>query len=49
MVVVEDDHVVDTVSAQGFDEAFHGWILPRGSRSRLHLLDAHVIDTVVNS
>ena len=45
MVVVEDDHVVDAVSAQGSDEAFHEWILPRGSRSRLHLLDAHVIDT----
>jgi hypothetical protein len=29
VTLVKHDHVIDAVSAQGSDEAFHEWILPR--------------------
>src|SRR4051795_8271030 len=48
--LVEDDHVIEALAANGSDHAFHVCALPRRPRRREHLLDAHrihLLDEVV--
>jgi len=44
MPVVEDDHVVQTLAANGADHALHIGILPRTKRTRYDLGDAEAGD-----
>ena len=44
MPVVEDDHVVQTLAANGADHALHVGILPRAERTRHDLGDAEAGD-----
>ena len=39
MPLVEDDHVVETLTSNGADHPFDKWILPRGARCGKDLLD----------
>ena len=39
MPLVEDDHVVETLTSNGADYPFDKWILPRGARCGKDLLD----------
>ena len=34
MLLVEDDHVVETLTLNGAEHPFDQWILPRGARCR---------------
>jgi hypothetical protein len=44
MLVVEDDHVVQTLAANGADHALHVGIVPRAERTRHDLGDAEAGD-----
>jgi hypothetical protein len=44
MILVQDEDVVETLAAQGPDEAFHVRILPRGPRRRLDFADPQGLD-----
>ena len=41
---IEDDHVIEALTADQADHAFHVGSLPRRPRRRKHFLDAHVLD-----
>ena len=39
--LVENDHMVEALTAKGADDAFHISALPRRSRRRQNFLDSH--------
>ena len=39
--LVQNDHVIEALAAQGADDAFHVGTLPRRSRCRQNFLDSH--------
>src|SRR5688572_30370014 len=45
MPFAEDDHMVQTLAANGSDQPFREWILPRAQRAREYLANAHASDT----
>ncbi len=47
MPLVEDDHVVETLTSNGADHPFDQWILPRGARGGKDLLHSETIDATV--
>ena len=47
MPLVEDDHVVETLTSNGADYPFDKWILPRGARCGKDLLDPETIDASI--
>ena len=47
MPLVEDDHVVETLTSNGADHPFDKWILPRGARCGKDLLDPETVDASI--
>ena len=47
MPLVEDDHVVETLTSNGADHPFDEWILPRGARCGKDLLYPETVDASV--
>ena len=47
MPLVEDDHVVETLTSNGADYPFDEWILPRGARCGKDLLDPETVDASI--
>ena len=47
MPLVEDDHVVETLTSNGADYPFDKWILPRGARYGKDLLDPETVDATI--
>ena len=47
MPLVEDDHVVETLTSNGADYPFDKWILPRGARCGKDLLDPETVDASI--
>ena len=41
--LVPHDDVIDALASEGANHAFNEWILPRTTRRRQHLLDAHLL------
>ena len=41
MRLVEDDHVIETLAANGSDQPFNVWALPRAHRTGDHFRDPH--------
>lgn len=46
MILIQHDHVVQTLSTYRADYAFAIWILPRSSWGNQHFLDPHVLDPI---
>ena len=47
MPLVEDNHMVETLTSNGADHPFDKWILPRGARCGKDLLDPETVDASV--
>ena len=47
MPLVEDDHMVETLTSNGADHPFDKWILPRGARCGKDLLDPETVDASI--
>ena len=47
MPLVEDDHVVETLTSNGADHPFDEWILPRGARCGKDLLYPETVDASI--
>ena len=47
MPLVEDDHVVETLTSNGADHPFDKWILPRGARCGKDLLYPETVDASI--
>ena len=47
MPLVEDDHVVETLTSNGADHPFDQWILPRRARCGKDLLHPEAADATV--
>ena len=47
MLLVEDDHVVETLTSNGADHPFDKWILPRGARCGKYLLYPETVDATI--
>ena len=47
MPLVEDDHVVETLTSNGADHPFDKWILPRGARCGKYLLYPETVDASI--
>ena len=47
MPLVEDDHVVETLTSNGADHPFDQWILPRGARCGKDLLYPETVDASI--
>ena len=47
MPLVEDDHVVETLTSNGADYPFDKWILPRGARCGKDLLYPETVDASI--
>ena len=45
--LVEDNHMVETLTSNGADHPFDKWILPRGARCGKDLLHPETVDTSV--
>ena len=45
--LVEDDHVVETLTSNGADYPFDKWILPRGARCGKDLLDPETVNATI--
>ena len=48
MPLVEDNHMVETLTSNGADHPFDEWILPRGARCGKDLLDPETVDASVD-
>ena len=49
MPLVEDNHMVETLTSNGADHPFDKWILPRGARCGKDLLYPETVDASVRS
>ena len=47
MLLIKDDHVVETLTSNGADHPFDKWILPRGARCGKDLLYPETVDASV--
>ena len=47
MPLVEDDHVVETLTSNGADHPVDQWILPRGARCGKDLLHPETVDATI--
>ena len=47
MPLVEDDHMVETLTSNGADHPFDEWILPRGARCGKDLLHPKTVDATI--
>ena len=47
MLLIKDDHVVETLTSNGADHPFDKWILPRGARCGKYLLYPETVDASV--
>ena len=47
MLLIKDDHVVETLTSNGADHLFDQWILPRGARCGKDLLDPETVDASI--
>ena len=47
MPLVEDNHMVETLTSNGADHPFDKWILPRGARCGKDLLYPETVDASV--
>ena len=47
MPLIEDDHVVETLTSNGADHPFDEWILPRGARCGKDLLYPETVDASI--
>ena len=47
MLLVEDDHVVETLTSNGADHPFDKWILPRGARCGKDLFYPETVDATI--
>ena len=47
MLLVEDDHVVETLTSNGADHPFDKWILPQGARCGKDLFYPETVDATI--
>ena len=47
MLLIKDDHVVETLTSNGADHPFDKWILPRGARCGKDLLYPETVDASI--
>ena len=47
MLLVEDDHMVETLTSNGADHPFDQWILPPGARCGKDLLYPETVDATI--